>query len=132
MYLTLKEEVGVSQNLSQNKRKLQEFQDRYNYERPHEALEMKMPGEVYTQSPREWDGRLRSPEYGEEIQVRKVGQSGSIWVKGKEYYIGGVLRGEPIGLKEVDNEVYEVIYGPVRLGEITKKGFIKPQRKRAC
>lgn len=130
MHLTLKEEVGVSQNLRQNKRKLREFQDRYNYERPHEALEMKMPGEVYTRSPREWDGRLRSPEYGEEIRIRKVGQSGSIWVNGKEFYLGGVLRGEPIGLQEVDNEVYEVTYGPVKLGEITRKGFIKPQRKR--
>jgi len=130
MHLTLKEEVGVSGSLRQHQRRLKEFQERYNYERPHEALEMSCPGEVYSRSPREWDGRLRSPEYREEMRVRKVGQSGSIWLKGKEYFIGGMIKGEPVGLEEIDNEVYAVKYGPIKLGEITKKGFMRPQRKR--
>lgn len=130
MHRTLKEEIGITKSLRDYQKKLREFQERYNYERPHEALKMKSPGEVYTRSPREWNGRLKSPEYPENLKVRKVGRSGSIWLKGKEYYIGGMLEGEPVGLKEIDNEDYEVNYGPILLGKITKKRFIKPQRKR--
>lgn len=130
MHRTLKEEVGVLRSLGAYKRELREFQERYNYERPHEALEMKKPGEVYRRSPTEWDGILRSPEYAEGLEIRKVGQSGSIWVKGKEYYIGGVLVGEPVGLKEIDEDIYEVAYGPIWLGKLSKKGFEKPKRKR--
>jgi len=130
MHLTLKEEVGVRRSLREYQKELREFQERYNYERPHEALGMKMPGEVYRRSPREWNGRLKSPEYNDSKQVRKVGRSGSIWVKGKEYYIGGMLIGEPVGIEEIDNGVYQVEYGPITLGKITKKGFIRPQRKR--
>lgn len=97
------------------------FQDEYNFERPHEALNMFTPATYYQKSKRTWNGILRSPEYDtKEIVVRKVCRSGGIWLKQTEYYLGRSLIGEYVGLKEAEEkEKLEVYYGPVYLGKIT-------------
>ena len=109
---------------------MDEFMHEYNFERPHEALNMKTPGSVYQASTRAWDGILRAPEYDtKEVSVRKVGQSGCIWVRQLEYYISQTLIGEYVALKDNENDEMEVHYGPIYLGKIGKKGLEKPKIK---
>lgn len=113
-HLTLKQEIAnpPAHSLREQERRMTAFQEEYNYERPHEALAMKTPGEYY-QKGKSWDGILRKPEYDrEKMEVRKVGQSGCIWVHQNEYYIGTTLTGEYIGITE-DLKLY---YGPIELG----------------
>jgi hypothetical protein len=97
------------------------FQDEYNFERPHEALNMSTPASCYQKSKKTWDGILRSPDYDtKEMDVRKVGQNGGIWFKQAEYYLGGSLRGEYVGLKGTEEKgKLEIYYGPIYLGKIT-------------
>lgn len=110
---------------------LSEFQEEYNFERPHEALNMKTPANCYQKSLRVWDGVLRKPEYDTaEMMVRKVCQSGCIWVRGNEHYIGQTLTSEYVGLKTNQEGEIEVYFGPVYLGILKETGLDKPKIKR--
>lgn len=122
-HLTLKEAVAnpPAATLQEQIRRMTAFQEEYNFERPHEALSMATPGSCYQRSTRTWDGILRSPEYDTKaILVRKVGQNGGIWFKQAEYYLGGALTGEYIGLQEAEQGKLNVYYGPIYLGKITE------------
>jgi len=118
-HLTLKEAVASppAETLQEQLIRMAVFQEEYNFERPHEALEMNTPSDYYCESPRKWDGILRAPEYDAQLMmVRKVGQNGCIWIKQTEYYIGQTLKGEYIGVNEKEENEFEVRYGPIYLG----------------
>ena len=131
-HLTLKEAVALppANTLLTQLRIMNDFVYEYNFDRPHEALDMKTPAVCYGMSPRMWDGRLRSPEYNSsEGMLRKVGQAGTITISGEEYYIGQALTGEYIQLRDQDDK-QKVYYGPLLLGCFTKeKGLEKLKRK---
>ena len=90
---------------------------------------MQTPGSCYQPSRRKWDGILRSPEYDtSKATVRKVCQSGCIWLSQNEYYIGQVLTGEYVALQNNEVGETEVYYGPVCLGKFsTKNGLERPK-----
>ena len=52
MHLTLKKEATkpAGHNLLQQQDKFDTFKQEYNYERPHQALDMRFPAEVYSPS----------------------------------------------------------------------------------
>lgn len=107
------------------------FQEEYNFERPHEALNMKTPASCYKPSLRTWDGVLRKPEYDtSKMIVRKVCQSGCLYFHQNEHYIGQTISGEYVGIKTNDKEELEVYYGPVYLGILNVNGLEKPKVKR--
>jgi len=64
MHRTLKEATTrpSGANFLQQQGKFDDFIDEYNNERPHEALNMKTPAEIYTASVREYRG-LEDPHY---------------------------------------------------------------------
>src|SRR5690606_8823951 len=64
MHRTLKKETTrpAGKNLLQQQGKFDFFVQEYNFERPHEALGMKCPAEVYKSSPRVYKG-LPDVEY---------------------------------------------------------------------
>lgn len=105
------------------------FVDEFNFERPHEALNQQVPGGVYEPSSTDWNGVLRPPEYNtKEMIIRKVGPSGCFNWKRVPSYVGTVLSGEYIGLKEFDDNCFRVYYGPIYLGLLLRNGkFEKPK-----
>src|SRR5687768_16287540 len=58
MHLTLKKEATkpVAANVLQQQARFDAFVDRYNRDRPHQALDMKVPADVYTRSARVYCG----------------------------------------------------------------------------
>lgn len=133
-HLTLKQSTiePLAETIEEQIMRMTIFQEEYNYERPHEALNMKSPAECYQKSLRKWDGVLRRPEYNtQEMLVRKVGQNGCIWIKQFEYYISQTLTGEYVGVLE-DDEGMKVNYGPVYLGKLEhgNKRMNKPKLER--
>src|SRR5512135_2111222 len=64
MHLTLKKEATrpAGANLFQQQGKFDAFVEEYNTERPHEAIGMKCPGELYAPSPRPYQG-IPEPHY---------------------------------------------------------------------
>lgn len=132
-HLTLKQDTAAppKDTLALQIQAMSQFQHEYNFERPHEALNMRTPGDCYRASSRTWDGILRSPEYDtREMQVRKVCQSGCIWLRQQEHYIGQTLTGEYVALKTNENDELELFYGPVYLGKICNNEFKKPKIER--
>jgi hypothetical protein len=134
-HLTLQTAVAnpPAKTLKEQLKQMAAFEQEYNFERPHEALNMNTPGSQYSRSKRKWDGKLRSPEYDTSIMmVRKVGQNGCIWIKQKEYYVGQVLTGEHVGIQENKEGELELRYGPVYLGKLREgKSYIEqPKLKR--
>lgn len=123
MHRTLKAEVASppAKNLKEQRKSLADFQNYYNFERPHQSLNQETPGSVYQKSTRSWSGRLKSPEYTKEFKVCKVHSCGKISFHDKNIYIGRVLTGEPIGIKAIDDDLWEVYFGPILLGEIDYK-----------
>lgn len=131
-HLTLKQEVASppKDTLALQIQAMSQFHHEYNFERPHEALNMSTPGNCYKASSRNWNGILKSPEYDtREVQVRKVCQSGCIWLRQKEHYIGQTLTGEYVALKTNENDELELYYGPVYLGKLSNEGLEKPKLK---
>lgn len=94
----------------------------YNLERPHEALDMAVPGSRYQPSARQYSGNTTPPEYDEGVMVRKVDISGKLSVKGVSLSAGKAFRGEQVGLKEMQEDgSYEVWWYSTRVGVIDLK-----------
>lgn len=136
MHLTLKNETATpaEKNLNLQKIKFKEFTEYFNFIRPHESLNQKVPADIYRFSERKWDGHLRSPEYLENQITRKVMMSGCISWKGENLFMTEVLKGEYVGIKETINGNFEVSYGPIMLGTIGHEDTFKvpePKKRRS-
>jgi len=74
----------------------------YNWERPHEALRMQVPGNVYVPSPRPRPARIPQHEIPEDAIKRKVLHNGDMHYRSGIYRISGGLAGEWIEIRELD------------------------------
>jgi putative transposase len=127
-HLTLKNETAMppALTLSLQQEKFDQFKNYYNNLRYHEALEQKTPSSVYKPSTRIWDGKFKKPEYSNEYEVRKIGTAGNINWKGSAFFISEMLKGEYVGIKEIQVGLMGVFYGPIMLGKVDlNKGFKK-------
>jgi transposase InsO family protein len=130
MHKTLKSETASppATSFRAQARRLKAFQRSYNEERPHEALGQVPPAQRHAPSPREFTGRLASPEYAEDEEVRRVRSSGEIHWRGGFVFLSRTMVGEPVGLKETEDGVFEVRYGPIRLGRLAGGRLVRPRR----
>jgi transposase InsO family protein len=112
MHRTLKQEVTqpVGANRREQQRMMDRFREEYNQVRPHEALQMQTPAEVYERSPRRFPRRLPEVEYPEMMLVRSVRGNGEFHWKNHDVFISEVLSGERIGLLPVDEHCYTVYF----------------------
>jgi transposase InsO family protein len=94
------------------------FQQRYNFERPHESLEMQRPAQVFTASPRAYPRRLRGPEYPGHFEPRKVGSNGCIALEGRVIFIAHALAAETIALEPTDEQLYTVHFHSFAIGKV--------------
>ncbi len=93
-----------------------EFRLESNQQRPHEALQDRTPQCCYEVSPRCYPRRLPELQYGDQFEVRRVSQQGSVKWKGHRTFISEIFGYQPLGLKAVNEQSLEVCYGPVALG----------------
>lgn len=80
----------------------EQFRHRYNYVRPHEALQMRTPGELYTPSERRFPDKLPELQYPSGSRVRKVNERGLISYGAKSWFISEALAGEHVLIEEND------------------------------
>ena len=118
MHLTLKLDTAAPPmaNLRRQQEAFRAFAREYNEVRPHEALNNHTPAERYTPAARPYPARLPELEYPAGAQLRWVSQQGSVKWKCRRTFISEVLGRQAVGLIEVDDEVFEVYYGPLLLG----------------
>lgn len=117
MHLTLKKETTkpAKQNLLQQQARFDEFVDEFNNERPHQALNMKCPAEVYKPSVREYKG-LQNIEYPLHDKTVTVTTCGRICLNGKKINFSQVFAGQTVGIKETDDKIWLVSFMDYDLG----------------
>lgn len=123
-HLTLQQDTASppAGNRSAQQRAFDRFKNIYNFERPHEALGQTPPANHYAASPRRYDGELRDPEYPSDFKIRRVRSTGEIRWKGELIQISKVLYRESVGCVEVDNDIWQLFYGPIQLGILDHRG----------
>lgn len=98
-----------------------EFRRRYNDERPHEALGMRTPSELYRPSARKLPPSLPEHVYPAGIETRRAHHDGSIQVGGRYVFVGQAFAYELVGLVPIDDERWYVYLGPMRLGVLHQR-----------
>lgn len=119
MHLTLKKEAtrpaGV--NVLQQQATFDSFIHDFNHERPHEALDMKYPAEVYAPSPRAYQG-IPEPHYPFHDRTVMVTNCGRLCLYRKKINLTITLAGQYVGIKEVDDGIWLVSFMQYDLGYI--------------
>src|SRR2546422_425219 len=94
------------------------FRQRYNAERPHEALGQCLPASLYQASPRPYPPTLLPITYPGHYEVRRVSRNGGIRWGSRWVNVSHVLAELDVGCEEIDDGLWEVYFGPVWLGRL--------------
>jgi len=123
MHRTLKAETSRPPAASPEaqQQRFDRFRQRYNQERPHEALGLQTPGSHYTTSPRPYPVKPAEPWYDAEHAVRRVRSNGEIKWGGDLIFISETLEGEWVGVAETQDGDWIVRFADVDLGTINPK-----------
>src|SRR3954451_4353117 len=119
MHLTLKKEATrpAGANILQQQAKFDDFIEEFNNERPHEALQMKCPAEIYTASVTLYQG-IPEPHYPFHDRTVMVTSCGRLCLYRKKINLSLSLAGEAVGVKEVNNGIWLVSFMDYDLGYI--------------
>jgi transposase InsO family protein len=129
MHRTLKFETArpARANLLQQQERFDEFVDEFNHQRPHEALDMKRPADVYMPSPRAFPARLPEPRYPAHDDVLRVSRTGQIYIPGiRQVHLSTALSGEYVGIREERDGRWLVTFIDVDLGHVNPDKSISP------
>jgi putative transposase len=122
MHRTLKDHIEPPQrNLAAQQRDLERFQRHYNEQRPHEALGGIPPAREYRPSTRSYPRLVQAPEYDSQMQVRRVRSNGMIKWHGKLLFVSEALIGEPVGLRQIDDDRWQLVFCKMPLGIINDR-----------
>jgi transposase InsO family protein len=119
MHLTLKREATrpAADNIFQQQAKFDAFREEFNGERPHEALGMRFPAEVYTPSCRPYRG-IAEPHYPLHDRTVVVTNCGRLCLYRKKINLSTSLAGQAVGVREVDDGIWLVSFMEYDLGYI--------------
>jgi transposase InsO family protein len=111
MHLTLKKATTKppGMNMLQQQDKFEDFIQEFNYERPHQALEMKRPADLYQPSTRKYEG-LPDISYPFHDKTVTITSCGRICIEGKKIHLSTVFAGQDVGLKQVEDDVWLVSF----------------------
>jgi transposase InsO family protein len=105
----------LGQNLSQEALDL--WRHQFNYQRPHQALDMRCPGDLYHNSNRKYPGAVQELVY-EGMTARRVNHNGYIRWKDHSLFVSQSLRGWNVGLKSTQNQKIELWFAQLLLGHL--------------
>jgi transposase InsO family protein len=118
MHRTLKAETTQppAKTLPGQQRRFDCWREAYNHERPHEALRLRPPADLYEVSGRAYPKELPEVTYPADFTVRQVRQNGSIKWHSQLIYTSISLVGEPVGLRPIDDERWCVYFAHSTIG----------------
>ena len=123
MHRTLKQHTARPPAASgrAQQRRFDRFRHEFNGERPHEALGQRTPQSFYKRSPRLLPRPLPEIEYPAHFEVRLVSRNGGIRWSSHWVNVSHVLGTEYVGLEEVGDGIWDVHFGPLRLGQMDER-----------
>jgi transposase InsO family protein len=123
MHKTLKAETTrpPAPTLRSQQRRFDAFRHEYNHDRPHESLNQETPASLYRPSPRPYPSRLPALQYPAHYEKRLVSDNGGIRWTNHWVNVSCCCAGEYVGLEEIDNGVWEIYFGPLKLGRLLEE-----------
>jgi putative transposase len=82
---------------------------------------MQTPASRYPSSPRQVPDKLPPPEYPARFEVRYVSANGGIRWNHQWVNVPICCAGEYVGLEEIDEGVWNVSFGPLKLGRLLER-----------
>jgi putative transposase len=89
----------------------------FNQERPHEALGMKRPAEVYQPSPRKYTGLPEELDYGR-METRIITPGGVLRWQSQPIFVSCALSGWNVGLDRRQDGLWDVYFAKLLLGQL--------------
>ena len=117
MHLTLKKDATkpAVDNLLQQQARFDAFVEQYNHDRPHQALGMKVPAELYTRSARIYRG-LEDVTYPFHDFTITVTHCGRICFNGRKINLSHAFAGQAVGVTQVGDRIWLVTFMHYDLG----------------
>jgi transposase InsO family protein len=84
---------------------LDAFRQEYNCVRPHEALQMKTPHQVWKKSLRPYREHATAWQYPSGSEVKEVDRVGQFRLDGRRHYISKALAGREVGLLALEQRI---------------------------
>jgi transposase InsO family protein len=111
---------------------LDRWRHEFNHVRPHEALQMRTPVELYHRSARPYRGE-REPTYPAVCIERIVASNGRISIGSQgSVFVSQALAKRRIGLEPLDDRAYRAWYFDIDLGVVTDEQFGGDRRRKAA
>lgn len=115
--MALELEATAARDVVQQQAALDVWRTEYNRERPHEAIGMRTPAELYENSPRSYQGGELQLEYPLGFLRRRVNNKGMICLERRSVFISEALAGWDVGLQPEEDH-YGLWFCRLRLGEV--------------
>jgi putative transposase len=117
MHLTLKIETTrpAADNFLKQQARFDDFITCYNTERPHQALAMRCPAELYTPSTQPYRG-LPDLDYPFHDKAVTVTTCGRICLNRRKVNLSQVFAGQMVGIKQVDDRLWLASFMDYDLG----------------
>jgi transposase InsO family protein len=125
MHRELKRETArpAAGNHRAQQRRFDAFRRRYNDERPHEGIGDRTPTSLWTPSARDYPERITPPQYPAHLEVRRVSTAGTFRLHARQPFLAKTLQGEDIGLEEVGDGIWNIVYYRTLLGKIDERSL---------
>jgi len=128
MHLTLKKETTkpAEDNILKQQNRFDDFQEEFNQERPHQGLDMKTPGEIYTENKKVYNG-LPELDYPMHDMSVKITNCGRICIGKRKINLSTCFAGQEVGIREVEDRIWLVSFMDYDLGYFDEdNGRVEP------
>ena len=123
MHRTLKAETTrpPEANLARQQRVFNRFRREYNEVRPHEGIELKTPATLYEASARHLPKEVPELVYPAHYETSLVSKNSGIRWNCQWVAVSQTCAGLYVGLEQVDQGLWDVYLGPVKLGRLLEE-----------
>ena len=111
----------AASSLRAQQRRFDAFCQRYNDERPHEGIGDRTPSTLWCPSSRPYPEHRTHPHYPLHMEIRRVSTAGTFRLQSRQPFLSHALGGEDIGLEEVDDGIWNIVYYSTLLGKIDER-----------
>jgi transposase InsO family protein len=122
LHRTLKNELLIRQqfyDLNDCQSKFDIWRNSYNYERPHQSLNMQTPGSHYQPSSRTFTGNFPPLEYEAGDILRKIDCLGKLQFQGRKFRIGKAFKNSLVALRPTEmGAVFNVFFFKQKIAQI--------------
>jgi len=118
MHRTLKREATIppAASLPAQQRRFDAFRHEFNHDRPHGALAMQRPAQLYRPSTRAFPRRVEPYDYPSHFLVRRVSRDGTIRMFRNQIFVSNTLHDDFVGLEEIDDGVFDLFFCFYQIG----------------